>query len=242
MLVWQLVLIQVATFALLVFLLRQFLYKNVTQVLGRLRQSHQENLKREDELKKKRDEMEQELKVRLALHSEELERLKADAQAETQRMHEEILARAKQEGRKIVAEAEAQKERMRTNLVAEIEEKALGLTAQILEHVFTDAVAKGIHPQLIDDLVHEIGQSNGRLPLDGETVEVIVPSPLTEAQRRKLERILATSLARAVSIRETIDHELVAGVVVRVGNVILDGSLRNKLQRTLEHVRESLTR
>ena len=243
MLLWQLVLIQVVTFALLVFLLRQFLYKQVTQSLGRLQQLYQENLRREEELKKRREEMEQDLKAKLAQYQEEVRSLRTAAEADAQKMQEEILAKAKEEGKRIVAEAEAKKERMRANLVSEMEEKALGLSSDIIERVFTAQVAQGIHHQLIDELVEEIGKSNGGgLQADVETVEVTVPFPLTEVQKENLKKIFSSNIGRSISIKETIDQEMVAGMVVRLENVILDGSLKNKLQGALAYVRDSRSR
>jgi len=243
MLLWQLVLIQVVTFALLVFLLRQFLYKQVNQSLGRLQQLYQENLRREEELKKRREEMERDLTAKLAQYQEEVRSLRTAAEADAQKMQEEILAKAKEEGKRIVAEAEAKKERMRANLVSEMEEKALGLSSDIIERVFTAEVAQGIHHQLIDELVEEIGKSNGReLQADVETVEVTVPFPLTQLQREKLKEILSSNIGRSISIKETIDQEIVAGMVVRLENVILDGSLKNKLQGALAYVRDSRSR
>jgi F-type H+-transporting ATPase subunit b len=243
MLLWQLILIQVVTFALLVFLLRQFLYKQVTQSLGRLQQLYQENLSREENLKKRREEMEEDLKAKLAHHQEELGRLRAAAEADAQKVQEEIFTKAKEEGKRIVAEAESKKERMRANLVSEMEEKALGLTSDIIEHVFTAHVAQGIHHQLIDELVEEIGKSNGGgLQRDVETVEVAVPFPLTQIQRENLKKIFSSNVGRPVSLKETIDQEIVAGMVVRVGNVVLDGSLKNKLKGALAYVRDSRSR
>jgi F-type H+-transporting ATPase subunit b len=242
MLLWQLVLIQLITFGLLVVLLRQFLYKQVTHSLGRLQHLYQENLRREEELKKRREELEQELKAKLAQHHEELKQLRATAEADAQKAQEGILGRAKEEGKRLVADAEAKKERMRAMLEAEMNEKALGLAGDILAHVFTAELAQGIHHQLVDELVEELAKSDGRqLQLDVETAEVTVPFPLSPAQRASLSKVLSSN-GRSISIKETIDQAVVAGMVVRLDNLVLDGSLRNRLKGTLAYVRDSLSR
>ncbi len=243
MLLWQLIIIQVITFTLLVFLLRQFLYKQVTRSLARLQQLYQENLNREEELKRQREETEQELKAKIARNNEEIGRLRAAAEADAQKVHEEILAKAREEGRRIVAGAEAQKERMRANLVSEMEEKALGLASDIIEHIFTAQVAQEIHYHLIDELIEEIGKSDGRrLQLTVETVEVVVPFPLTQVQKEKLNKILSSNMGRSVNLKETIDQKIVTGMVLRLGDLVLDGSLKNKLRGALAYVRDSLSR
>ncbi len=243
MLLWQLIIIQVITFALLVFLLRQFLYKQVTRSLGRYQQLYQENLTREGELKRTREEMEQELQAKIARHNEEVGRLRAAAEVDAQKTQEEILAKSKEEGKRILAEAEAKKERMRANLVSEMEEKALDLASDIIEHILTAQVTQGINHQLIDELIEEIEKSDERrLQLDVETVEVAVPFPLTQVQQEKLKKILSAQMGLSVNVKETVDQEIVAGMVIRSGNLVLDGSLTNKLKGALAYVRESLSR
>ncbi len=243
MLLWQLIIIQVITFALLVFLLRQFLYKQVTRSLGRYQQLYQENLTREGELKRTREEMEQELQAKIARHNEEVGRLRAAAEVDAQKTQEEILAKSKEEGKRILAEAEAKKERMRANLVSEMEEKALDLASDIIEHILTAQVTQGINHQLIDELIDEIEKSDERrLQLDVETVEVAVPFPLTQVQQEKLKKILSSQMGRSVNVKETVDQEIVAGMVIRAGNLVLDGSLTNKLKGALAYVRDSLSR
>jgi len=243
MLLWQLVIIQFIAFALLVVLLRHFLYRQVTLSLGRLQQLYQENVKREEELKRRREETEQMLKGKIAKYSEEIGRLRAAAEVEAQKLHEEIVAKAKAEAKRIVAEAEANRERMRAKLVSEIEEKALGLASDIMEHIFTAKVAQGIHHYLIDELIEELGKSDGRrLQLDVETVEIAVPFPLTQEQKENLKKILSAKMGRSVSLKETIDHGIVAGMVFRLENLILDGSLKSRLQGGLAYVRDSLSR
>jgi F-type H+-transporting ATPase subunit b len=243
MLLWQLIIIQVITFAILVFLLRQFLYKQNSQALERLQQLYQENLKREEDLKNAQEAADQELKEKIAQHNEEIKKLKVAGEVDVQKMHDEILAKAKEEADKIVAEAEANKERIKANLVSEMEEKALVLASDIIEHIFTDQVALGIHHHLIDEFIEEIEKSDGqRMQLDVETVEIAAPYPLTQDQEENLKKILSTKMGRSVSIKGTIDQEMVAGMVVRLENLVLDGSLRNKLKGTLAYVRSSLAR
>jgi F0F1-type ATP synthase delta subunit len=243
MLLWQLVLIQIITFGLLIFILRHFFHRQAAQSLGRLQRLYQENLKREEELERRRDEMDLELKAKVAQHGEELKRLRADAEAAAQQIQDDMLTKAREDAKRIVAEADAKTERLKTNLVREMEDKTLGLAANILEHLFTAPVARGIHQHLIDELIEEIGGADGhRLPNTVEMAEVAVRFPLTEPQKAQVTGMLASKMGRPVSIKETTDQDIIAGMVIRLDNVILDGSLRAKLRGTLAYVRDRLAR
>lgn len=241
MLLWQLILIQVITFAILVFLLRQFLHKQNSQALERLQQLYQENLKREEDLKKAQEAADQQLKEKIAQHNEEIGKLKAAGEVDVQKMHEEVLAKAKEEAKKIVDTAEAKREQIKASLVSEMEEKALVLAFDIIGHIFTAQVAQGIHHQLINEFIEEIEKSDGqRMQLNVETAEIAAPYPLTQVQEENLKNILSSKMGRSVNIKGTIDQEIVAGMVVRLENLVLDGSLKNKLKGTLAYVRSSI--
>lgn len=243
MLLWQLILIQVVTFGLLVLLLRHLLYRQVTRSLTRLEQLYQENLKREEELKKAKEETEQAIKREMAQHHEEMRRQRAEAELEIQRMREEALTKAREEAGRILTEAVAREERMKARLISEGEEKAVSLASEILKRLFSSHVAEGVHHQLIDGLIEEIEKLDGqRIPMGIETVEVRVPFPLTPAQKNALTQALSTKGGRLISLKESADPAIIAGMVLYLENLVLDGGLENKLRGMLTHVRESLAR
>lgn len=243
MVFWQLILIQIITFGLLAFLLRQFLTHHVTQSQDRLQQLVQENRKREEELKEKRSLLENEFQSKVDQQNAEVGQLKSEAEANARKLQEEALAKAEEERRKMLAEAEAQMESFRKQLVQEMEEKTLGLAADIIHHVFSAAVAKGIHAQLTDELIGEIENADGQaLQFDVDEVEVLVPYPLTEAQMRRMQEIFSKKMEKTLEIKQTVQPDILTGMVVRLGNLVLDGSLKNKLKGAMAHVRGSLSR
>ena len=243
MVFWQLIIIQIVTFALLIFLLRQFLYQQVTRSQDKLQQLVQENRKREEALNKRREETEKELEIKINQHNEEVKKLRAAAEVDAQKMQEEIVARAKKDAERIVTEEKEKREQVRAKLVAEMEEKALDLASNIIGHIFTAQVARGIHYQLTDEFIEEIGKSDGRgLQLDVDEVEVAVPYSLTEVQMEKLKKILSAKMGRSIEVTQTIDSGIVTGMVVSLGNLVLDGSLTNKLKGAMAYVKGSLSR
>ncbi len=243
MVFWQLILIQIITFGLLAFLLRQFLTHHVTQSQDRLQQLVQENRKREEELKEKRSLLENEFKTKVEKHEAEVGQLKSDAEADARKLQEEALARAEDERKRMMAEAEAQKAAFKKQLIEEMEEKTINLASDIIQHVFSAAVAKGIHSQLTDELITEIEKSDGQaVPVDVEEVEVLVPYPLTDPQMQRMKTIFSKKMEKAVAIKQTVQPEILTGMVVQLGNLVLDGSLKSKLKGAMAHVRGSLSR
>ena len=63
------------------------------------------------------------------------------------------------------------------------------------------------------------------------TVDATVTSaaPLSDAQRDEIARSLKKRLGREVRIETEIDESLIGGAVIRAGDVVIDGSLRARL-------------
>ena len=55
--------------------------------------------------------------------------------------------------------------------------------------------------------------------------------PLTDAQRETLQTRLAASLNASVVIHESVDPSLLAGATIKVGDKVIDDSIRGKLQQ-----------
>ena len=62
-------------------------------------------------------------------------------------------------------------------------------------------------------------------------VEVISAVKLDAAQAEKLSAALSTRLKRKVRMRTLVDSSLLGGAVLRAGDLVIDGSLKGRLQR-----------
>jgi F-type H+-transporting ATPase subunit delta len=62
-------------------------------------------------------------------------------------------------------------------------------------------------------------------------VEVISAVKLDPAQTEKLTAALNTRLKRRVNMRNSVDASLLGGAVIHAGDLVIDGSLKGRLQR-----------
>jgi F-type H+-transporting ATPase subunit delta len=62
-------------------------------------------------------------------------------------------------------------------------------------------------------------------------VEVIAAREIAAPQRKKLEAALAKRLGREVRMHTRIDESLLGGAIVRAGDLVIDGSLKGRLER-----------
>jgi F-type H+-transporting ATPase subunit delta len=83
------------------------------------------------------------------------------------------------------------------------------------------------------DLAPEIASHYGQL-LDRnsgiERAKVVTAVPLSDEERQNLERRLGDMIDKKVIVTQTVDPELIGGIIARLGGKLLDGSIRNKLE------------
>jgi F-type H+-transporting ATPase subunit delta len=65
-------------------------------------------------------------------------------------------------------------------------------------------------------------------------VEVVSAFDLAEQTRDKLALVLGKKLERQVNVRTSTDGSLLGGVLIRAGDLVIDGSVRGKLNKLAE--------
>ena len=62
-------------------------------------------------------------------------------------------------------------------------------------------------------------------------VEVISASTLKDAQLAKISAAMEQRLSRKVKLNCKIDKSVIAGVIIRAGDMVIDGSVRGRIER-----------
>jgi F-type H+-transporting ATPase subunit delta len=66
--------------------------------------------------------------------------------------------------------------------------------------------------------------------------EVTTAIPLNDEETARLKKSLAVYAGREIRMTTTVDPAIVGGVVARIGDRIIDGSLRTRLARLKQNV------
>jgi len=117
---------------------------------------------------------------------------------------------------------------------------------KVLETVFSDK-ATALTMQLIrlllekrrEGIIPELSQAFDRIRRDRYKVmyaEVTSAQALSEDEIKALEAKLAKSSGKKVEATYSVDSNLIGGIIVGIGNHVLDGSLRGSLDRMRDHL------
>jgi F-type H+-transporting ATPase subunit delta len=81
-------------------------------------------------------------------------------------------------------------------------------------------------PAMIEAYLNQLAARRGEV-----TAEVTTAQPLNETQRNTLSEQLRRAVGRRVTVDLRVDPSLLGGMIVKVGSRMIDGSLKNRLQR-----------
>lgn len=84
----------------------------------------------------------------------------------------------------------------------------------------------GLIPQ-----IREIFEDQVRAERGISVAQVTTAEPLTADEEALVREKLESMTGNTIEITSTIDPDLIGGIVVRIGDQVIDGSVRNKLER-----------
>lgn len=155
---------------------------------------------------------------RMALESQELSRWQSDLRKIASMCRDEALF-ARLGDREVPFE---DKERLLSERLGEVNPMAMKLVSML--------VARG-RLAMIEYISDEYQQllDNYRGLEGAEVAEVITAIPLDDEDRLKIGKRITDIVGRPVVLKPRVDPGVIGGIVIRVGDKLIDGSIRSKL-------------
>ena len=69
-----------------------------------------------------------------------------------------------------------------------------------------------------------------------EVAEVRSAVPLDESQRTRLAAALSQATGKQVEVKVIVDEKVLGGIVARVGDTVIDGTIRHRLEQLKETI------
>jgi F-type H+-transporting ATPase subunit b len=235
-------LVQVLSFAIIFVVLRAWVYKPVLNLLEKRRLAIAQGL--ED--------------ARVAAEAranaeKEAEKILADAQAKASEIVREASERAEAVAKDIRAAAEAEAAKAREEAVAEAEVERNRILGELRNQVAALAIsaAQKLIGEALDerrqrDLIASFfsGIKAGKVvlleeesSLKGAAAEVTSALPLTPEEQEVLKKDILAKVGAEATVAFRVDPSILGGLVIRVGDKVLDGSVAGQLEELYQSLR-----
>ncbi len=109
--------------------------------------------------------------------------------------------------------------------------KVAPITAALASFVVGEGAAREL-PDIIDRVVAKVGDERNEY-----VAEVRVAEPLDEPRLERLRAALSRTLGREVVVRVVIDPTVLGGVVARVGDTVIDGTIGHRIEQLRRSLR-----
>ena len=108
--------------------------------------------------------------------------------------------------------------------------KALNVTTAVVSFLVSAGRASDL-PEIIDRFVSITTESRSH-----EVAEVRSAIALSDAQVQQLAAALSRSTGKQVEVKVVIDESVLGGLVARVGDTVIDGTVRHRLDQLKESI------
>jgi F-type H+-transporting ATPase subunit b len=227
-------LVQIFNFAIIFVILRAWVYKPILGLLDRRRTAIAQGLEDARIAAEARQNAEQ-----------EAEKILGEAQSKASQVVREATERAEVQGREVLAEAEVEAARKRDEGMAEAERERERILGDLRSQVGSLAIAaarKLIGDSLDEQRQHALideffsGVRAGRVAvleqngLSGASAEVTSALPLTAEEKEAVRQDILSRIGAQATVTFRVDPGILGGLVVRVGDKVLDGSVAGQLE------------
>ncbi|MDD5466041.1 MAG: F0F1 ATP synthase subunit delta [Candidatus Omnitrophica bacterium] len=232
MLIVSLILFQLLIFGGLIFLLRRVLTKNVTDATKHLEELSHDYSQKEQKLNQQLEEAKEKSQNIIREAQAEAERLRAQNIKDAENQRDLILNQARSQSDTIIRQADKSRNALISELEARIEKEAINKACDLMQVTLPEKFRQEVHLYWVKELLED-GFSQLRhlqFPSDISEVKITCAFPLTDEQRKNLSKKINDVLGYDAQLKEETEPKVVAGLIISIGSLVLDGSLKNKIE------------
>lgn len=230
---------QIVNFLILFAVLYFLLWKRVLKMLEERKQRIAQGLADAELARQDRERAEAEYQQRIERAEQEREEILARAVGEGEQAREGVLAEARAEAERIIAASRVEAEQSRQEMLAELRGQVASLAIAVSNKLIGEALDEQRQSGLIDEFFSGI-RAGRVVVLDEEEIEwvkrmgamtahVTTALPLSADELETVASGLAEHLGERPELEFTVDPSILGGLVIKIGDRVVDGSVAGKL-------------
>ncbi|NJN53641.1 MAG: F0F1 ATP synthase subunit B [Anaerolineae bacterium] len=213
---------QIILFTILFFVLRGYLYNPIIKVLEERKAKIAKGLEDARQAAIARDNADAEAKKVMDAARAESAKIRQDAAAQAEEQAKGILAQASEEAKTVVANASQEAEVERNRILSDLRGQVAAIAIAAANKLVGESLSEERQRALIADFFAKVPA--GVTGLSGDTAEVTSALPLTDAEQANVKSTL-----KVATVNFKVNPQILGGLVVRVGDQVVDGSVANRV-------------
>jgi F-type H+-transporting ATPase subunit b len=230
---WGLLISQIVNFGVLFLILRAVAYKPVVKFLDGRREKIAKGLEDARKAEERLANIEKDYQIRMDAARADAQKMVAEMTANAEKNAAAIVAKADEDAAKIRATAQEEAETERNRALADLRSQVVTLSMAAANKLIGDSMDEKRQRALVDEFFS--GVRAGKIvllepgtKLEGAKAEVTSALPLALDEQVAIRADLATRGSLEVDFK--VDPKILGGLVVRVGDRVVDASVSGQLE------------
>jgi len=224
--------VQILNFLIILVVLRAWVFKPILGLFEARRAKISQGLEDARVAAEARANAEKEAREIIAKAETERQQKVRDASTQAEQTVRDMLAEAEVQAAKIRENAQSEIAQERNQILADVRGQVAALAMAATQKLLGEALDEKRQRSLIDEFFS--GVKSGKVSIletemAGESVEVTSALPLTDSERQAIETDVLARVGTQAAVSFRVDPAILGGLVVKVGDKIVDGSVAGKL-------------
>ncbi len=232
MLIVSMLVMMVVIFGALILVLRKVLSQNVSLATRHLEELNDDYAQKEADLKRQLDDVRQKADEIVRKAQEEAAQAKAQLMKDAEAQKAKLLQETHTQAEELMQQADKSRQLLLDDIKDRIAREAVDKACELIQETLPEQFKLKVHEHWMEELMEGGFAQMERLkvPEDIREVKITCAFALNEGQRRNLIRKLKEALGKEITLKEEVDPRVVAGFIIHIGSLVLDGSLKHKIQ------------
>ncbi|MCM8787457.1 MAG: F0F1 ATP synthase subunit delta [Candidatus Omnitrophica bacterium] len=221
---------------------RRIMSKYVVNATRHLEEMSEDYQRKQEEIERQLLEAEEKAKNIITEATKNAENIKSQIIKEAEEEKNKIILQARQKADDIINQAEQSRQLLLAEIEDRISKEAVNKACELIQNTLPEQFRQDIHLSWVEELISSgfWDLKNLHIPEKIDEIKIVTPFKLTETIRNKLVKKMKEIINMDFAIKEEIDETVVLGIIINFGNLVIDGSLKNKILKAAKNISKKI--